>query len=378
VRLDADVPSGTTLEIAVATGEPDENGRGPQGDRNQEVGWEAFSAGVPHHLDWRAAPAGSLDFLIDQPPGRFLYVRLRLTGNGQVSPVVRRVRLDFPRVTSLEFLPAVYRDNPEAEDFTERFLALFDAPISDLDRAIVRAPALLDSEGVPSEVLPWLGSFLDLGFDPAWTPGLRRKILRALPELYRRRGTIAGLTETIKVIFGVTPAIQELATERDWGSLSKRDQNQGNAAQLGMVRLFGKSRARFRLNTSALGQAPLRSYGKPDHDPLLAQAFRLRVLIPPLAVTSATARRSLEQLVISQKPAHTVATIRFGGDGFILGDRSSVGVDTIFGALPAPVLGAAGNIRLRRTSVLRHGRRGASSGIRLGETSIVGVQMVAA
>lgn len=382
VRLDADVPSGTTLEIAVATSELDVEGKElpPLGDRRQEMGWEDFEAGVPHHLNWQVAPAGALDFLVNQPPGRLLYVRLRLRRDRgrQVTPVVRRVRLDFPRVTSLEHLPSVYRDSPEAEDFTERFLSLFDAVIGDLDRAIERSPALLDSEGVPDEVLPWLGSFLDLVFDPAWKPELRRKVMRALPELYRRRGTIAGLTETVKLIFGVEPVIQELATERDWGSVAKRDAKQVlNAAQLGMVRLFGKSRARFRLNTSALGKAPLRSHGNPDHDALLAQAFRLRVLIPPLAVTSETARRRLEQLVISQKPAHTVVTMRIGGDGFILGDRSAVGVDTIFGALPPPVLGTAGNVRLRRMSVLRHGRHGARRGIRLGETSVVGVRTVA-
>lgn len=381
VRLDADVPSGTSLEIAVATGEPDGDGGEPraQGERSRQKGWEEFDAGVPHHLDWQVAPAGALDFLVRQPPGRLLYVRLRLKGDGRVSPVVRRVRLDFPRSTSLDQLPAVYRDNPEAEDFTERFLSIFDASLGDLDRAIERSPALLDAAGVPDEVLPWLGSFLDLAFDPAWKPALRREVLRALPGLYRRRGTVAGLAEAVELIFGVRPVIQELAAERTWGSVARRGGEQPpTAARLGVVRLFGKSRARFRLNTSALGQAPLRSHGNPDDDVILAQAFRLRVLLPPLAVTSETTRRRLEQLVASQKPAHTVATVRFGGDGFILGERSAVGVDTIFGALPPPVLGGSGNVRLRRTSVLRPGRHGPRCGVRVGETSVVGMHPLVA
>ena len=101
-------------------------------------------------------------------------MRLRLTGDGKATPVVRRIRLDFPRVTSLEFLPPVYREQPDAEDFTERFLSLFDASIAELDRAIERAPALLDADGVPDEVLPWLGSFLDVAFDRAWDAGTAR------------------------------------------------------------------------------------------------------------------------------------------------------------------------------------------------------------
>jgi hypothetical protein len=114
-------------------------------------------------------------------------LRLRLTGDAQATPVVRRIRLDFPRLTSLEFLPPVYREQPEAEDFTERFLSLFDASIAEIDHAIVRAPALLDANGVPDEVLPWLGSFLDVAFDRAWEPERLRHIIRAAPELYRRR-----------------------------------------------------------------------------------------------------------------------------------------------------------------------------------------------
>src|SRR5262249_1877300 len=135
------------------------------------------------------------------------------------TPVVRRIRLDFPRVTSLDFLPPVYRERPEAEDFTERFLSLFDASIAEMDRAIERAPALLDIEGAPDELLPWLGSFLDVAPDPSWDAERLRKILRAAPELYRRRGTKEGLAEAIRLVFDVEPAIQEMAAERDWGGL---------------------------------------------------------------------------------------------------------------------------------------------------------------
>jgi len=101
--------------------------------------WQSFHFGVPHQRDWQTGPLGSVDFLVrQQPPGRYLFVRLRFTGGGKATPVVRRVFLEFPRKTSLDLLPPVYRDNPDAEDFSERFLSLFDASIADLDRAIER------------------------------------------------------------------------------------------------------------------------------------------------------------------------------------------------------------------------------------------------
>ena len=165
----------------------------------------------------------------------------------------RSVRLDFPRSTSLDSLPHVYRENPRAEDFSERFLSLFDASIADLDAAIEQFPAALDIASVRSELLPWLASFLDLVFDPSWEPVRQRDILAALPRLYRLRGTVAGLQLAIRLVFDTEVAIQELAFERAWGKLGRH----GNA-MLGGVRLFGKSSARFALGRSALSRTPIK------------------------------------------------------------------------------------------------------------------------
>src|SRR4029077_3153588 len=127
--------------------------------------------------------------------------------------------IDFPRTTSLEYLPAVYRENPKAEDFTERFLSLFDASIADSDRIIERYPALLDPTGVPEQLLPWLGGFFAIGFDPTWDAYKRRQILQAGPQLYRQRGTLAGMQMAIKLIFGISPAIEQLSSTGMWGAL---------------------------------------------------------------------------------------------------------------------------------------------------------------
>jgi phage tail-like protein len=367
VRVDADVPTGTTLAVAIATSEKSEPP--DQGDPNVDPAWKDFLAGKPHPRDWQPAPKGSQDFLIDQPPGRYLFLRLRLTGDGKATPTVRRLRIDFPRATSADFLPPVYRENPQADDFTERFLSLFDASIADLDRAIERYPALLDPGGVPDELLPWLGSFLDVAFDPVWEPDRRRAILRAVPALYRRRGTVAGLVETIRTVFDVEPAIQELGRERNWRGL-------GRGSYLRGVRLFGKAQARFRLGSSSLSKAPLKSYGNPDGDPLGTHAYRFRILVPPNPLVSGAGRSRLDRLVASQKPAHTIATVRVGGQGLILGTSFGVGVDTVFAPLPPPVLGQGGNIRLRRRSVLWSGRGGVSSGIGVGGAPAVGIHTV--
>ena len=351
VQLDADVPAGTGLLVQVAsTDDP---------------------AVAPHQDDWRPLANSALDFLIDQPPGRYLFLRIVFSGDGHKTPVLRRVRLDFPRSTSLDSLPPVYRENPRAEDFSERFLSLFDASVADLDAAIEQFPAAFDVAGVRSELLPWLAGFLDLAFDPSWETARQRSILAALPQLYRLRGTVAGLRLAIRLVFDTEVAIQELAFERAWGKLGRH----GNAV-LGGVRLFGKSKARFALGRSGLSRTPIKSYGNPDLDPVSSGVYRFRVLVPPGRLATGLAAQRLARLVESQKPAHTQATVRTGGSGFVIGSFSAIGVDSVLAPLPAPVIGAAGNVRLGRMSVLWPARRGGHSTFVLGNPVVVGVQTV--
>jgi phage tail-like protein len=356
VRIDADVPFGTSLSTAVAT--TDEADPAVQGVA--EPAWSEFPSGVPHPQDWQR-PQRSLDYLVDQPPGRFLFLRLRLTGDGQRTPTVRRIRLDVPRSTSADFLPDVYRENPQAEDFLERFVSIFDAAIGELDDAIQAYPALLDADSVPDAVLPWIGSFLDLAFESGWDARRRKALIRAAPRLYRRRGTVAGLREALRIVTDVDVAIDELPLTRAWRAL-------GTGVIRGM-RLFGRSRARLRLGSSAVGGAPLMSYGDPDRDPFTMLAHRFAVQVPRTA--GADARALIARLVESLKPAHTIAGLRVAGDGFVVGSSSSVGVETAFLALPAPRLGRNGNIRLRRQSVVWRGaHRG--GGMRVGFNTVVG------
>jgi phage tail-like protein len=367
VRVDAEVPAGTRAAIAVAV--CDSADPPDQGDPTLEPDWQAFPAGRPNAGDWQEAPAGALDFLVDQPPGRYLFVRLRLMGQAGATPRVRRVRLDFPRVTSFGLLPAVYRVTPEAEDFGERFMSLFDASIAQLDRAVERHPALLDVERVPDEALPWLGRFLELAAEPWWGPERHRRLLRAAPELYRRRGTPEALARAIELVFDVRPVIAEGAPQRAWGAVGQ--------ARVRAVRLFGRSRSRLRLGSSRITGAPLRSLGNPDLDPLLADAQRFTVMLPAGAVQHPDELASLRRLVTAQAPAHAVGSVRVGGTGLVVGASSAVGIDTALTPLPAPVLGGRGpgQVRLSRDSVLWPGG-GGRHGIAPDRNALVGITTV--
>jgi len=143
------------------------------------------------------------------------------------------------------------------------------------------------------------------------------------------------------------------------------------------VRLFGRSRARFALGRSVLSQSPIRSWGRPELDAASSGAYRFRVLVPPGPLGRGISAKRLERLVETQKPAHTQATVRTGGTGFVIGLSAAVGVDSVLGPLAAPVLGASGNVRLGRMSVLWAARPpGARPRLLLGGPLALGLQTV--
>ncbi|MGI9303098.1 MAG: phage tail protein [Gammaproteobacteria bacterium] len=361
VRLEGSVPSSTSLSFSVSTSEVPT----PQAQGIADGDWSAFAPGRPHPADWQTG-TGSPDFLIRQPPGRYLFVRIRMTGDGVQTPRLQRVRLDFPRQTSLDQLPLVYRDTPQAEDFGERFLALFDAFLADVDEQIERLPALLDVPGVPDSVLPWLGSFLDIAMDPAWDTARRRRLLQAAPKLYRMRGTVDGMRAAIRLLFDVDPVIREHADERPWGSL-------GSVSLSGGVRLFSPSSWRFRLDRSRLGQAPLRSFGQADLDPFSAVAYRFDVIVP-LSLDPPT-RQRLQQLIDAQKPAHTLARLFDGSGRFALGASVRVGIDTVFKHFEPSVLSNEGCVQLGRYTVLSPLKQDSTlNGMTVGRSANLGTQ----
>lgn len=171
----------------------------------------------PRASDWAELP--SLDALLDReaspsasPPGlrRFLWLRVELESDlGLASPRLRQVAA-FTRAPSyIDLLPRIYRRDDASSGFLERLLALARTTLVEADEAMAAVPRRFDPARAPTEQLDWLARCLAFvpqeGLDPA---ALRRLIAR-LPELYARRGTVAGLRDMAEVFAGVRPHVFE-------------------------------------------------------------------------------------------------------------------------------------------------------------------------
>jgi phage tail-like protein len=296
---------------------------------------------VPAEHDWHAL-VDTTDGMIQQPPGRYLRLRLTLRGDGTATPVVIRVRLDFERASSFDRLPAVYRQEPEAADFGARFMALFDAVVQGIDDSIDSAIGRLDplDPSLDDRLLPALARWLGLDTDPSWpSEGLRHVLARA-GHFAAGAGTTAGLVELVQTLFGMTLHIDELGRTRPWGALGRStaapSAHDRSGARLRDVYLSTRSRAAVRLGVSVLGRTPVDGAADPDRAVYRTGAHRVRVHVP--SGLPHVARERIRAFVVANLPATLATDVRFARPGFVVSPGTVVGIGTSLFALPVPVL----------------------------------------
>lgn len=151
-------------------------------------------------VDWTSLPLPDPgDALLDDPVGRYLWVELTLLGTESRTPRVASFRAYFPRQSYLRYLPAIYQEDPASAAFLERYLSIFESVFVDIEAEIDAVTRYLDPQGVPSEYLSWLRRWLALEAGETWSEEAERRLLKRGPELFKRRGTRAGLLEMVRL-----------------------------------------------------------------------------------------------------------------------------------------------------------------------------------
>jgi len=102
-------------------------------------------------------------------------------------------------------LPAIYQD----DDFVQRFLGALDEVVAPVYSTIDNFETYLDPYLTPDDFLAWLAGWVGIGLDESWDDGRRRAIVARAVELYRMRGTAAGLAEQVELQTGGTVEIME-------------------------------------------------------------------------------------------------------------------------------------------------------------------------
>ncbi|MBV1796829.1 phage tail protein [Siccirubricoccus sp. G192] len=367
VMLTAAVPAGTRLMVETFTA---------------EAPWSPTEIEVLPEERWRRAEFtapdrdGTWDAAVLSPPGRYLWLRLTLSGDGALSPEVTRIEANWPRETSRRHLPPAMAPDPESADFLDRFLLVFDRVRAGYTRKLDDLAGLFDSMATPAaepgefgpDFLDWLADWIGLALERNWPVAARRRLVREAARLYRLRGTPLGLRRHVAIYTGSEPRLIEHFRMRQWLALGSGRLDAG-------TRLWGPEvMARLQLDAFAqIGQFVLTDTGDPLTDPFGATAHRATLLVPVEEPGDARLQATVERIAALAAPAHVLLEVRLLAAGFRLGCEAVLGAATRLPRRPAPArLDAAvlGGAPLAGVPGFRLGSRG---GARLGaETRLNG------
>jgi phage tail-like protein len=303
----------------------------------------------PQTGPWQAGPDNSDEFLIQSPPGRYLYLALALKGTGDRTPSVERIYVYARRHSSLHFLPAAYQAGETSRHVLDRLLSLTDTLFGEIESQVEDFGLLLDVAGAPADFLPWLASWFDLTLEQVWSEAQQRAFLHNIIKLYRWRGTIRGLRLLLQLHANLPEPMPQIVEH---------------------YRGIGQPALE-----SWLGQSP--EGDEPHH---------FSVLLPAQAIDTEEKRTIVMRLIESNKPAHTHFSLRSVAPGLRLGSTTirgaALGLDSLLrshvdwrlpGQAASPsdyVEGAAQDSVLARNTALPPAPAPRSVAVRLGYTRL--------
>lgn len=348
----------------------------------EERQWDNWEDGLPGSSALQGEIKRDALFRTERE-GRYLWFKITLTGTEKwtekLSPVISSVTIFFPKVSYMEYLPSVYREDSINRDFLDRFLAMFESLFFEIDFTIDHLGRWFDAKGTPPEFLEWLGSWVGAyqgsgeDVDIKKVPeAKRREFVSQAVSMYRERGTRTGLEKLIFFYTGKKPIIIEnfplYCTKENTGNENrKEDQNKRDKSHKGNHNQENEKKENenseqkrflFFPSEKSIVQLPYREgAGKIEvslHDVLFGRE-KLSFCVLFEEKLEEAEQELIRNIIEEEKPAYTTCKMKvlepwFCLDGhtylgintelkypeFLLGKCSALGRDTVLGVEKGP------------------------------------------
>ena len=184
IRLKADIPENATITLSFSTSDH----KGPENDEPEK--W--YGCCVFKNVR---------DGLIQAPSGQYIRLKIELHREGEILPVLEQVKVYYPRLSYLRYLPEVYQEDSESREFLEMYLSIFESALYDSEETISCIPLHFDPMAAPEEFYRWLADWMSIDLYQLLGDKNREFILHAV-DFYKQKGTASGLASLVSFLTG--------------------------------------------------------------------------------------------------------------------------------------------------------------------------------
>ena len=186
--------------------------------------------------------------------GRYLWISIELINYEDAKTFIKKLKIEFPRISFVEFLPQIYRGGPNKDFFLSRFIAMFQSVYLDMEENIRDIPRLFNPDTVDAEFLNWLAEWFSIDYAYIWGDDKLREFLKSATYIYKMKGTKESISKIIDIYMGVKPIIIEKFT------VSESEHYQTNKEM--MDNLFGTNRYTFSVIIKSDKAVDAETYGE--------------------------------------------------------------------------------------------------------------------
>ena len=136
--------------------------------------------------------------------GRYLWLALELTAGGLEGPRIESVSLRMGGDHMVDYLPSIY----QGQDFTYRYLSIFNSLFQDMEQKIDELPRTLDLTSADVEMLNFLAHWLCV-LHPEGGPELLRAWLPGILDEWETMYTVEGIRRSARLLTGREPEVVE-------------------------------------------------------------------------------------------------------------------------------------------------------------------------
>ena len=219
LRMNIDLPSTATCKMRVyASDTPEiilpslEVGKRPRIDLNEYLSDESINVTSKIDLfDYIEAKLyeNPRDILLFGLKGRYLWVCIEIISYEKEPIYIDSMKIEFPQVSFVDYLPEVYRKDSDVDSFLARFMGIFQSMYVDLEDDIDYIALKFDADRTTKDFLSWMSEWLSIKDASVWGEKRLRHLIKESVKIYKMKGTRKAVAKIVEEYAGIEPTIVE-------------------------------------------------------------------------------------------------------------------------------------------------------------------------